>query len=166
MERYPSENLRRIQGTLVLHLEGLVRRRSRRTCSRRNGRRNEYRYKRDSQLLLERPEGSKVCNFMTNTRYLLTVLHSILLRAIISRAPIGANLDSLISHENFETLGRLCFTQLVDLRHRGAFSTVAQTFAAFCQRCFSVDDEVLTILPGKWYQVCLLIELIQHPLIG
>jgi hypothetical protein len=107
-----------------------------------------------------------VCNSIINTRYLLTVLQSILLRAMISRSPIGTNVDSLINHESFEALGRLCFTQLVDLRHRGAFSTVAQTFSAFCRRCFSVDDEVLTILPGRWYQVCFLIELIEHLIIG
>ena len=142
-----------------------MRRRSRRACSRGNGRRHEYRYKRDSQLFLERLERGKVCYSLTNARYLLTVFESILLRAMISRAPIGANLDSLISHESFETLGKLCFTQLVDLRHRGAFSTVAQTFAAFCRRCFSVDDEMLTILPGKWYQVFFQIESSQHPLI-
>jgi hypothetical protein len=96
-----------------------------------------------------------VCYIMTDVQCLLTIVESILVRAMISRAPIGANQDSMIRHESFETLGRLCFTQLVDLRHRGAFSTVAQTFAAFCRRCLSANDEVLMVLPEKWYQVCL-----------
>ncbi|KAF2191501.1 HEAT repeat protein-like protein [Zopfia rhizophila CBS 207.26] len=81
---------------------------------------------------------------------------SILLQTIISKAPIGTSCSSTISPENFEVLGRLCFTQLSDLRHRGAFSTVAQTFSAFCRRCSSADNERLRSLPEKWYQETLL----------
>ncbi|KAF2714647.1 HEAT repeat protein-like protein [Pleomassaria siparia CBS 279.74] len=81
---------------------------------------------------------------------------SILLRSMVSKAPISAEEHSLLGHASFETLGKLCFTQLVDLRHRGAFSTVAQTFAAFCRRCLSTDDEVLRPLPERWYQETLL----------
>ncbi|KAF2677884.1 HEAT repeat protein-like protein [Lentithecium fluviatile CBS 122367] len=77
---------------------------------------------------------------------------SVLLRAIASRAPIGANDRSLITPEAFEKFGRLCFAQLIELRHRGAFSTVAQTFAAFCRRCISAEDEILRTLPERWYQ--------------
>ena len=85
---------------------------------------------------------------------LLTDVHSILLRTIIFKAPIGAREGCIIGYESFETLSQLCFTQLVDLRHRGAFSAVAQTFAAFCRRCLSTDDKVLLVLPDRWYQVC------------
>lgn len=58
----------------------------------------------------------------------------------------------MIAPARFEELGRVCFTQLIELRHRGAFSAVAQTFAAFCRRTYFVDDEDLQALPEKWYQ--------------
>ncbi|KAF2864755.1 HEAT repeat protein-like protein [Massariosphaeria phaeospora] len=77
---------------------------------------------------------------------------STLLRTIITKAPIGTDASSLITPEVVEKLGRLSFDQLVQLRHRGAFSTVAQTFAAFCRRCNSATDELLRALPERWYQ--------------
>ncbi|KAL1605095.1 hypothetical protein SLS60_004638 [Paraconiothyrium brasiliense] len=77
---------------------------------------------------------------------------STLLRVIATRAPIGTQDRNLIAPARFEELGRLCFTQLIELRHRGAFSAVAQTFAAFCKRTYSVNDECLQALPEKWYQ--------------
>ena len=77
---------------------------------------------------------------------------STLLRTIIIKAPIGDKDSSLLSTSDIERLGRLCFLQLVELRHRGAFSTVAQTFAAFCRRCTTSDIEVLRNLPRIWYQ--------------
>ena len=77
---------------------------------------------------------------------------STLLRVIATRAPIGNENQDMITSSHFEELGRLCFTQLIELRHRGAFSAVAQTFASFCRRCYSVNDESLRQLPEKWYQ--------------
>lgn len=50
-----------------------------------------------------------------------------------------------------EKLGNLCFNQLVELRHRGAFSTVAQTFGALCRRCTNADDPTLRALPQRFY---------------
>ena len=76
---------------------------------------------------------------------------SVLLRSIVSKAPIGTSDESILTPAEFERLGQQCFIQLVELRHRGAFSTVAQTFAAFCRRCFSVSDPDLRVLPEKWY---------------
>lgn len=70
-----------------------------------------------------------------------------------ARAPIGSSDSDFLTATRFEELGRLCFTQLIELRHRGAFSAVAQTFAAFCRRCYDSDDEKLRGLPDKWYQV-------------
>ncbi|KAF1961684.1 HEAT repeat protein-like protein [Byssothecium circinans] len=77
---------------------------------------------------------------------------SILLRVIITKAPIGTSSHTLLASNSVEEFGNLCFTQLVELRHRGAFSTVAQTFAAFCRRCISADDPLLRALPGRWYE--------------
>jgi hypothetical protein len=68
---------------------------------------------------------------------------SVLLRVMITKAPIGDDERALISPALFEKLGRLCFTQLLELRHRGAFSTVSQTFAAFCRRCVSLQIPTL-----------------------
>jgi hypothetical protein len=77
---------------------------------------------------------------------------STLLRVMATRAPIGNQDQDIIIPSRFEELGKLCFTQLIELRHRGAFSAVAQTFASFCRRCYSVNDESLRGLPEKWYQ--------------
>ena len=74
-----------------------------------------------------------------------------LLRTIVSRAPISE--EGFLTPSDFERLGKLCFTQLVELRHRGAFATVAQTFATFCRRCTTSDIDSLRSLPGQWYQV-------------
>ena len=48
------------------------------------------------------------------------------------------------------TLSNLIFMQLAELRHRGAFSAVAQAFAACCFRCHSDDEQGLL---GELYQV-------------
>ncbi|KAL5117570.1 hypothetical protein ACEQ8H_004463 [Pleosporales sp. CAS-2024a] len=81
---------------------------------------------------------------------------SMLLRVMITKAPIGDDKSALISPALFEKLGRLCFNQLLELRHRGAFSTVSQTFAAFCRRCVSSQIPELRALPEMWYQETLL----------
>ena len=77
---------------------------------------------------------------------------STLLRVIATRAPIGDQDKDMLTPSRLEELGRLCFTQLIELRHRGAFSAVAQTFASFCRRCYSVPQKDLQELPEKWYQ--------------
>ncbi|KJZ78987.1 hypothetical protein HIM_01760 [Hirsutella minnesotensis 3608] len=50
----------------------------------------------------------------------------------------------------FERIGNLTFNQLSNLRHRGAFTTVASTFATCCQQTkhFDQDRSLLNI----WYQ--------------
>ncbi|KAJ4369525.1 hypothetical protein N0V86_009360 [Didymella sp. IMI 355093] len=77
---------------------------------------------------------------------------SVLIRTIITKASIGNDDKAIIPPAVFERLGRLCFTQLLDLRHRGAHSTVAQTFAAFCRRCATSKIPELQSLPETWYQ--------------
>ncbi|KAI4907790.1 hypothetical protein J4E90_009197 [Alternaria incomplexa] len=77
---------------------------------------------------------------------------SVLLRTIILKAPVGDGDNDLVTPELFEKLGRLCFTQLLELRHRGAFSTVSQTFAVFCRRCVLSNISTLRALPEMWYQ--------------
>ncbi|KAI4956548.1 hypothetical protein J4E91_000760 [Alternaria rosae] len=77
---------------------------------------------------------------------------SVLLRTVILKAPVGDGDNDLVTPELFEKLGRLCFTQLLELRHRGAFSTVSQTFAVFCRRCVLSNISSLRALPEMWYQ--------------
>ena len=58
-----------------------------------------------------------------------------------------------LNYEDFQTLGRLSFSQLAELRHRGAFSTVSQTFAAYCIRCVGSRNSTISDLPKFWYKV-------------
>lgn len=63
------------------------------------------------------------------------------------------NGTSILKTTEFEGLGKLCFLQLAELRHRGAFSTVAQTFATFCLRCSRSSDPEIKRLLDVWYEV-------------
>lgn len=54
--------------------------------------------------------------------------------------------------EDLLRIGRLSFVQLAELRHRGAFSSVSQTFAACCRACVLFSDPVLHDMPTVWYQ--------------
>lgn len=58
-----------------------------------------------------------------------------------------------LSYADFRRLGDLAFTQLAELRHRGAFSTVSQTFLACCSRCARSSDAMIASLPKHWYNV-------------
>lgn len=58
------------------------------------------------------------------------------------------------SRNAFEAVGNLSFTQLANLRHRGAFTTVAATFATCCQLTKHLDPvEGEVSLLEVWYQV-------------
>lgn len=59
-----------------------------------------------------------------------------------------------LRREKLQKIGALAFTQLAELRHRGAFSTVSQTFAACCILCAQRKSPSITELPRHWYQVC------------
>ena len=56
-------------------------------------------------------------------------------------------------HRHYKTFGDLAFTELRELRHRGAFSTVSQTFADCCIRCVETKDSETQALPREWYKV-------------
>ncbi|KAK8933176.1 hypothetical protein VCV18_001722 [Metarhizium anisopliae] len=57
------------------------------------------------------------------------------------------------SKEVFERIGNLTFTQLENLRHRGAFTTVSSTFATCCQQTkyLQLEQNERTLL-GIWYE--------------
>lgn len=69
--------------------------------------------------------------------------------ANISYGPSGSQ---GLQRVDFEKTGQLSFTQLAELRHRGAFSTVSTTFATCCQRCSTSADPSVQELPIAWYQ--------------
>ncbi|KAI1268651.1 hypothetical protein F5Y18DRAFT_376294 [Xylariaceae sp. FL1019] len=78
-----------------------------------------------------------------------------LMRAIASNARYNRALGFLApSQQNFENIGRLTFEQLSNLRHRGAFSTVSQTFTTCCQLVQTVQVEAgdKTDLLEEWYK--------------
>jgi len=77
-----------------------------------------------------------------------------LIRVTISKAPLDEPPgEGILSVDDFDALSWLSFEQLAELRHRGAFSTVAQTFAACCARCLAEKDPEIVELPEQWYQV-------------
>ncbi|KAB8648459.1 hypothetical protein FH972_026117 [Carpinus fangiana] len=82
---------------------------------------------------------------------------SLLLRSLV------VNVDLLCAQSDqqriLKSLGTLCFTQLAELRHRGAFSTVAQSFATVCLQCRSSTVEEARFLNSMWYTATL--DLIQ-----
>ncbi|PYH62216.1 THADA/TRM732 family protein [Aspergillus niger CBS 101883] len=77
---------------------------------------------------------------------------SLLLHASLSNKTYGPQGESGLTVEHFEKIGTLSFIQLAELRHRGAFSTVSQTFATCCQRCGQSTSEEISALPSRWYQ--------------
>ncbi|RAO64566.1 uncharacterized protein BHQ10_000578 [Talaromyces amestolkiae] len=118
-------------------------------------------------LCIDSPEGHTdelIEDFMVGPKDLLSYSwralkdSSLLLHAIVSNATYAPN-DGL-RRADFETIGTLSFVQLSELRHRGAFSTVAQTFAACCLRCAENKNSEISSLPDMWYQNSL--KMIQH----
>ncbi|KAK5006117.1 hypothetical protein LTR60_006059, partial [Cryomyces antarcticus] len=78
---------------------------------------------------------------------------SLVARAIVTHAPPrNVFMDSTNQTPYLDRLGRLAFTQLAELRHRGAFSTVAQTFAVCCVRCEATKDPLFRTLLREWYK--------------
>jgi hypothetical protein len=90
-------------------------------------------------------------NFLKHTD---PVSYSLLLNAIMANPSYAPDTGSdVFSYHDFERIGTLSFTQLAELRHRGAFSTVAHTFTSCCQRCSKSKDPEIRALPEIWYHV-------------
>ena len=53
----------------------------------------------------------------------------------------------------YHIYGYQAFRQLAELRHRGAFSTVSQTFAACCLQCARSSNLAFQEYPKTWYKV-------------
>ncbi|ODH48059.1 hypothetical protein GX48_05824 [Paracoccidioides brasiliensis] len=76
------------------------------------------------------------------------LLHAILLNSTYAPESDGTGLVQA----DFNKIGSLSFTQLAELRHRGAFSAVSQTFTACCQRCGQSKDLGISNLLDMWYK--------------
>ncbi|KAJ5499360.1 Armadillo-like helical [Penicillium expansum] len=77
---------------------------------------------------------------------------SLLLHATMVNTSYGPSGSDGLNLADFANIGGVSFTQLAELRHRGAFSNVSQTFATCCQRCSSSKDPSIRELPRTWYQ--------------
>ena len=71
--------------------------------------------------------------------------YSLLLQSILQ---VGPENNATLSQ-----IGWLCMEQLTLLRHRGAFSTVAQTFSQACEKARSAQDLLTQQLVNDWYKV-------------
>lgn len=77
---------------------------------------------------------------------------SLLLNATMANVTYGPDGVDGLALADFEKVGQTSFTQLAELRHRGAFSTVSNTFATCCSRCSKTSEPSIQALPRKWYQ--------------
>lgn len=80
------------------------------------------------------------------------------MRTVVKSCPLSSSSDSFMTSHQLRDLGELSFTQLAELRHRGAFSTVSQTFATCCVRCNSGSESTSGTLQN-WYKVGTLCDL-------
>ncbi|KAL8734098.1 MAG: hypothetical protein Q9181_003306 [Wetmoreana brouardii] len=93
-----------------------------------------------------------------------TLMHAMI--ADIGPTPVSRKFQHIVfdetpialafQHIHYQELGELAFTELADLRHRGAFSTVSQTFAACCFQCARSKHRETRALPKRWYQKTIL----------
>jgi hypothetical protein len=93
-----------------------------------------------------------VCSLVVLNFTGFTNAKSSLLRSIVTQAPIVADRSAQTDGVGLDAnellaLARLSFTGLAELRHRGAFSAVAQAFAACCKRCDDANrKDILDVL--------------------
>lgn len=94
--------------------------------------------------------------------FLLKLVSSSLMNFIVTNIGFSSSAScSGFRYEDFQKLGNLAFTQLAELRHRGAFSSVSQTFASCCRKCAQAnqlsDPQInlspISRLPVHWYKV-------------
>lgn len=81
---------------------------------------------------------------------------SLVIRTLVTvtlKSSCGVEESSVNRRSWLHDLGDLCFVQLAELRHRGAFSAVAQTFATLCHQCAISEQKDTAELIEIWYQV-------------
>ena len=72
---------------------------------------------------------------------------------VTNKGYVPSSLRESTDYEDYQKFGHLAFTQLAELRHRGAFSTVSHTFAACCMMCARSTQQVGRECPKTWYKV-------------
>lgn len=92
-----------------------------------------------------------MCRLLTGTG-IIADRDSLLLHATMFNTTYGPDGPNGLQLADFEKVGRSSFTQLAELRHRGAFSTVSQTFATCCERSSTSKDASIQELPKGWYK--------------
>ena len=99
-------------------------------------------------------QGKCRCTFSDKDKELTDCRFSLLMRAIVmSEASLTASPEAALPNDAYSQFGKVIFTQLAELRHRGAFSTVAQTFTTWCIACSSSRHDDVRQLPLEWYKV-------------
>jgi hypothetical protein len=76
---------------------------------------------------------------------------SSLMHATMQNPKYGPSGENGLIHEDYRKIGDLAYIQLSELRHRGAFTTVAQCFAACCAKSVHPNDDRTTNLLQYWY---------------
>ena len=87
---------------------------------------------------------------------MLILYASSLLHIIVTNKGYGpvSSGDEALKYDDYYKIGDLSFTQLAELRHRGAFSTVSHTFASCCMACADSSDPGVVDLVKAYYCVC------------
>lgn len=79
---------------------------------------------------------------------------SLLLQAMITCTP-KSKIGRSLRHNDYRQIGELVLSELSQLRHRGAFSSVSLAFAACCVQCVREGDISTKKLPKEWFQEAL-----------
>lgn len=84
---------------------------------------------------------------------------SLLMHAMVTNIGyIPPSLRQSTDYQGYRRFGHQCFTQLAELRHRGAFSTVSRTFVACCLMCVRSSQAIIREQPKTWYKVKVSLE--------
>ncbi|KAL8732092.1 MAG: hypothetical protein Q9166_003046 [cf. Caloplaca sp. 2 TL-2023] len=97
---------------------------------------------------------SATASFDEGTTFLLTYSSTLMHSMVAGSMPTP--ILQVFQHRHYRKFGDLAFTELAELRHRGAFSTVSQTFAECCVRCAQSEDLETQTLLKEWYHKTLL----------
>ncbi|KAL9046883.1 MAG: hypothetical protein Q9214_000398 [Letrouitia sp. 1 TL-2023] len=76
---------------------------------------------------------------------------SLLLQAVITCKP-KSKISRSLRHNDYKQIGELFLSELSQLRHRGAFSSVSLAFTACCVQCVRKGDISTRELPKEWFQ--------------
>lgn len=76
---------------------------------------------------------------------------SLVVRTVVRVCPLVRSEHPTMTAEQLQGMVDLSFSQLAELRHRGAFSTVSTTFAVCCMSCNKLSNSEGSVLEN-WYK--------------